>query len=691
MLKKEYTSRVIILSIVMIIFIAPMQIADISFYGSPRYLKTSLGALLVLLAVMSWLHQGYQKRNLTIVQSKLYLPMALFLLWSLISFFWSFNLHLAIISWVQYLTYGLLFFIVVNSLTSKKSINALLYTLISSLFVVSIIGLVQQYFSEIDFVRNFYFQFVSPSATFANKNLASHFVVMIIPLSFLMFSSAKNRYMSFAYSLVAFFALWYVIIIAARQAYLAIFIELLVFILFLIFDYIKNDNIFLKSIRDKIFKIFTFLLLILSLFFVSNFSINGFDLSKGNKLERVSEISLEGGASRIPAWKNTIEMIKDHPIAGVGVGQWQEHYPLYYDASALDVIFGDKVRLSKAHNEYLEMFANVGLIGFLPLIWIFIILFKNIWNKLKSNNDRTKVLAVSLGMVGFTVVAFFSFPIWAYVSAFVLFIFIALVDNLTGALDKKYSIPINKKWYLVFSSVFLLIFLLVSFYSYKFIESEHYRGLAINKSNAKDSDLAIFYSVKSEEQNPYNQQNLNQLGSFLLKNGKEEESIPYLIKSKDITLFNSISLINLMIAYNVLGEVEKSKAISREVLKNDPRNVKALANLVRILYNQGKYEETTKLYRKLKLSFEYFKDRANFGPYHQIMSSLALKVNNPEYFSYIYDDLVKRRPTANNYAVYGFIEYKLGNKTKAKRLFLEAIKIDQQINILDEIRDELNL
>jgi len=146
-----------------------------------------------------------------------------------------------------------------------------------------------------------------------------------------------------------------------------------------------------------------------------------------------------------------------------------------------------------------------------------------------------------------------------------------------------------------------------------------------------------------------------------------------------------------MIGYNTLGEVEKSKAISREILKNDPRNVKALANLVRILYNQGYYEETTKLYRKLKLSFEYFKDRSNFGPYHQIMSSLALKLNNPKYFSYIYDDLIKRRPTANNYAVYGFVEYKLGNKVKARKLFLEAIEIDEKINILDEVRDDLKL
>ena len=691
MLKKEYISKLIMLSVVMMIFISPMQIGDIYFYGEPRYLKTSLGALLVLIVVLTWLYRGYQKRNLYIAQSKLYLPMALFLLWSLISFFWSFNLHLATISWVQYLTYAVLFFVVLNSFTSKKSINTLFHTLIISLFVVSIIGLSQQYLSDITLIKQFYYQFVAPAASFANKNLASHFVVMTIPLSFLMFTVAKNRSISFIYSLVTFFALWYVIIIAARQAYVAIFVELLVLLLFLVFDYAKNDNAFLKNIQHKLFKLLMFLFLIFSLFIVSNFSSDGFDLSKGNKLEKVGEISLEGGSTRIPAWKNTIEMIKDHPIAGVGVGQWQEHYPLYYDASALDVIFGDTIRLTKAHNEYLEMFANVGLIGFLPLVWIFIIVFKSTWNKLKSNDDRGMVLAISMGMVGFTVVAFFSFPIWAYVSAFIMFIFIALVDNLTSTLDKKYIVPINKKWYLIFSSIVLLIFSLVFSYSYQWVKSDHYRLVAINKSNVKDSNLAILYSVKSSELNPYNQQNLNQLGSYLLKNGKEKESIPYLIKSNDITLFNSISLINLMIAYNTLGEVEKSKAISMEILKNDPRNVKALANLVRILYNQGEYEETTKLYRKLKLSFEYFKDRPNFGPYHKIMSSLALKVNNPKYFSYIYDDLVKRRPTANNYAVYGFVEYKLGNEVKARKLFLKAIEIDEKINILDEIRNNLNL
>jgi len=260
--QKEYTSKLIMLSVVMLIFIAPIQIGDIAFYGIPKYLKTGLGALLVLIIILAWLYQGYQKRELSIVQSKLYLPMALFVLWSLLSFFWSVNLHLAIISWIQYLTYALLFFVVLNSFTSKKSVKALLHTLITSLFIVSIIGLSQQYFSDLAIIKQFYYQHVAPAASFSNKNLASHFVVMTLPLSFLMFAVSKNKLISIVYSIVTFFALWYVIVIAARQAYVAVFAELLILVLFLIFDYVKNNNVFLKNIQYKWSKFFTFLFLV---------------------------------------------------------------------------------------------------------------------------------------------------------------------------------------------------------------------------------------------------------------------------------------------------------------------------------------------------------------------------------------------------------------------------------------------
>ena len=55
--------------------------------------------------------------------------------------------------------------------------------------------------------------------------------------------------------------------------------------------------------------------------------------SESKIVQKFSQITVQGGSGRFPAWLNTIEMIKDHPIQGVGIGQWPESYPKYYDSA----------------------------------------------------------------------------------------------------------------------------------------------------------------------------------------------------------------------------------------------------------------------------------------------------------------------------------------------------------------------
>ncbi len=55
-------------------------------------------------------------------------------------------------------------------------------------------------------------------------------------------------------------------------------------------------------------------------------------------------------------WRTTWEMIKDHPIAGVGFGGYATAIPKYHLASG-------ETTPQEAHNDYLELLASGGLIG----------------------------------------------------------------------------------------------------------------------------------------------------------------------------------------------------------------------------------------------------------------------------------------------------------------------------------------
>lgn len=62
-------------------------------------------------------------------------------------------------------------------------------------------------------------------------------------------------------------------------------------------------------------------------------------------------------------WRATLEMIRDHPIAGVGFGGYAIAIPKYHQASGI-------ATPQEAHNDYLELIASGGLIGLALGIWI---------------------------------------------------------------------------------------------------------------------------------------------------------------------------------------------------------------------------------------------------------------------------------------------------------------------------------
>jgi O-antigen ligase len=84
---------------------------------------------------------------------------------------------------------------------------------------------------------------------------------------------------------------------------------------------------------------------------------------------RVTEVS--GGSGRSDIWTVGWRMVQAHPVRGVGVGQFQTsavHYLLAPGAIERSDLIVDKPKV--AHNIYLHVFAELGIVGLLGLLCI---------------------------------------------------------------------------------------------------------------------------------------------------------------------------------------------------------------------------------------------------------------------------------------------------------------------------------
>ena len=105
--------------------------------------------------------------------------------------------------------------------------------------------------------------------------------------------------------------------------------------------------------------------------------------------------------SRRDIWRATTELIKDHPMTGVGLGAFQFAYTRYDQSSGIQ-------RVEQSHNDYLQIVADGGYIGgFIALVFI-VLLFVRGFATLQTHN-RQKRAVVMGALAGCFAIAVHSF------------------------------------------------------------------------------------------------------------------------------------------------------------------------------------------------------------------------------------------------------------------------------------------
>lgn len=233
--------------------------------------------------------------------------------------------------------------------------------------------------------------------TFGNTNFMGNFVSIGLPI-FIVSYILKAKKLSLITSLITFFGL---ITCGARSGWVAFIVFIVCLIIYLI-----------KKRKKEYLKRFIVLILGFSIIF-SGIYLKEDNIVK-NKFSKIkSEIKVATekgtnnglGSGRIQIWKITLDLIQKYPLLGVGTDNLQKGIVDNLTQTSYDFIIKYKAVPDKAHNEYLQIAATLGIPA-LAIYLIFLCLI--IFPKIKSMLNNGYIFCVGSVIVSYLVQAFFN-------------------------------------------------------------------------------------------------------------------------------------------------------------------------------------------------------------------------------------------------------------------------------------------
>jgi O-antigen ligase len=111
----------------------------------------------------------------------------------------------------------------------------------------------------------------------------------------------------------------------------------------------------------------------------------------GRSIEQLkTEEGAEDAVSRSGIWRDTKKLFQAHMIFGVGLGAYETVFPAY-SLNSIEMV------VTHAHNDYLQILADCGLIGGVIGLWFLVVIFRAVWQGLKSPDGFHAALALGGG------------------------------------------------------------------------------------------------------------------------------------------------------------------------------------------------------------------------------------------------------------------------------------------------------
>jgi O-antigen ligase len=311
---------------------------------------------------------------------------------------------------ILFFSYVGLFFIVIHTVHTREQQLFIVYFIVTMAVVLSLIGLLKRFdLLPVD-LWNYpiHRKSISVAGTYGNRNHLAGYLEMAIPLMFGLFL-IRHRTLS-GVLLLSYLALFLIvthILTLSRGGWISLTFALLFFVITLLSQQrFANKKLLIGIVFATI-----------SVFFII--------LSSTDAVQRLLTLTEEDTyvdlSGRSHAWTGVLAMIAHHPLFGTGPGSFATFFTQFQPA-------GLNTRFYYAHNDYLQILAEVGGAVIVPFFWLLYGFCREVCKKLRHRSRQTWgiTLGASTGVVALLVHSFSDFNLYIPANAILFTVLVAL-------------------------------------------------------------------------------------------------------------------------------------------------------------------------------------------------------------------------------------------------------------------------
>ena len=588
----------------------------------------------------------------------------LFFIWSSITLINSINLSESISTLGEVFTHMVSFIFLIYFISKISNIKSVFFYIITSLVIIETVSVIGPYLYEIINIGSPNQRGQIYRGYTGNINVLAY--ILLIKLPFLVYfqiiKQGNYRINFFLISLIVFIIS---AIFATRSAILSLFIISILMSLFFIYIRNQEKKSTIKSSFRVLFKVLIFPVLLGLI--INNIESRIFDTTSfQSRLSTLNNIAEDTSLSqRLRYYGHALQSFTEKPILGKGIGSW-EYESIKYEKQEMQ----NYVVPYHAHNDFLELLAETGLLGVIFYFGIIVLVCFNLLKKIldKESGYESKLFSsfLIISFIVYLIDASFNFPFDRAIQQMHLIFLLAISINFLNL--KK----INFKHTNLIILVILVLTPISIYSSSRLVVSSQHAAIFLRQFNNGDYSTPSLEVIDKFEMN-YKSLSATALpmstikGLFYANNGKFREAVPLFKKGIEANPYLFIHESFLGYTYNVLEMPDSALYYTKIAFDNMPKNVVHYANYVNSLVQMKDSITIKDVYQSIEVV-----DPTNKDPlYDQVYLLAMAEITDPDNNDFTLSDIDIDIQSGNDRLKKGFYTLKVGESQmyNADRLY----------------------